>query len=99
MPRTVESLQQIIAGLYPLPTRTSPNHAWRPEIMTRNMSEESLLPNTFACRRLRHLDKQFARAAALAWNESLKPLDGRIGKYIGGAPVRVDGSPAASGIM
>lgn len=38
-------------------------------------------------------------AAASAYNHSLEPLDKRISKYIGGAPIRVDGKPRASGVM
>ena len=32
-------------------------------------------------------------------NSTLEPLDQQISKYIGGKPVRVDGSPKASGIL
>lgn len=53
------------------------------------MTEESLLPNTFSCKRLRDLDKQFARAAALAWNDTLRPLDKKLSKFIDGKPVRI----------
>lgn len=85
MSRTIETLQQITSGLYPSGTRGS----WRPDIHIRNPTEESLYPNTFSCARLRDLDKQFARAAALAYNDTLKPLDKVIGKYVGGKEIRV----------
>lgn len=86
MSRTIESLQQVIVGLYPLSTRPP---TYRADINIRNMTEESLLPNTFSCKRLRDLDKQFARAAALAWNDTLKPLDKKLSKYIDGKPIRI----------
>jgi len=41
----------------------------------------------------------FDSAATIAWNPTLEPLDGRISKYIGGNPVRLDGKPRASGIL
>ncbi|CED83159.1 Lysosomal & prostatic acid phosphatases [Phaffia rhodozyma] len=95
MSRTIETLQQITTGLYPSSTRGS----WRPDVHIRNPTEESLYPNTFSCARLRDLDKQFSRAAALAYNDTLKPLDKKIGKHVGGKEIRVDSNPSASGIM
>lgn len=38
-------------------------------------------------------------AAATRWNPRLQTLDGRLSKYIKGNPIRVDGSPRASGIL
>ena len=38
-------------------------------------------------------------AAAARWNPRLQTLDGRLSKYIKGKPIRVDGSPRASGIL
>jgi len=32
-------------------------------------------------------------------NPTLEPLDKKISKYIGGKPIRIDGSPKASGIL
>lgn len=93
MSRTIESLQQVIVGLYPLSTRPP---TYRADINIRNMTEESLLPNTFSCKRLRDLDKQFARAAALAWNDTLKPLDKKLSKYIDGKPIRIVSSLPSS---
>jgi hypothetical protein len=58
------------------------------------MTEESLLPNTFSCKRLKDLDRQFARAAALAWNDTLRPLDKKLSKYIDGKPVRIVRPPS-----
>ena len=37
--------------------------------------------------------------AAVSMNHTLEPLDQKISKYIGGNPVRIDGSPKASGIL
>jgi len=38
-------------------------------------------------------------AAAVSMNPTLEPLDQKISKYIGGKPIRIDGSPKASGIL
>jgi acid phosphatase len=123
MPRTLESLQQIITGLYPSPVRGE----WVPKVFIRyvipltcssltscrNPSDETLLPNTFTCARLRQLDREFAIKAARDWNKELEPLDAKLSKFIGGRAIRVvsslcplgdvtyadqDGKPRLSGI-
>lgn len=38
-------------------------------------------------------------AAAARWNSRLQTLDARLSKYIKGKPIRIDGSPRASGIL
>lgn len=38
-------------------------------------------------------------AAAARWNSRLQTLDGRLSKYVKGKPIRVDGTPRASGIL
>jgi acid phosphatase len=38
-------------------------------------------------------------AAAISMNPTLEPLDQKLSKYIDGKPIRVDGSPRASGIL
>ncbi|KAH8830007.1 histidine phosphatase superfamily [Flagelloscypha sp. PMI_526] len=83
MPRTTESLQQIVHGLYPN-TKYSP---------------ANLPPILVSCKRLELLKLGFAQAAATAYNPTLEPLDKRISKYIGGNPIRIDGKPRASGIL
>ncbi|KAF9523260.1 phosphoglycerate mutase-like protein [Crepidotus variabilis] len=96
MPRTMESLQQVIHGLYP-------NHKCQPEalapLLIRNGKDENLIGNTYACKRLEMLQIGFAKAAAEAYNKTLEPLDKKLSKYIDGNPIRVDGKPRASGIM
>lgn len=54
-----------------------------------NPSDETLLPNTFTCARLRQLDREFAIKAARDWNKELEPLDAKLSKFIGGRPIRV----------
>ncbi|ESK96267.1 acid phosphatase [Moniliophthora roreri MCA 2997] len=96
MPRTTESLQQIIHGLYP----TSKCHAdATPPILVRNGRDENLIGNTSNCKRLEILLVGFAQAAASAFNPTLEPLDKKLSKYLGGNAIRVDGKPRASGIM
>ncbi|KAI0050927.1 phosphoglycerate mutase-like protein [Auriscalpium vulgare] len=96
MPRTVESLQQIIHGLYPMSKCES---GVIHEVLIRNGREENLVGNTLACRRLETLLVNFAHAAASAYNPTLEPLDRKVSKYIGGNPIRLDGKPRASGVL
>lgn len=96
MPRTIESLQQIIHGLYPI-SKCESNTC--PTVLIRNGKDENLLGNTYACKRLELLQVAFAKAAATTYNPSLARLDDKLSKYIQGNPVRVDGKPRASGIM
>ncbi|KAI8986698.1 phosphoglycerate mutase-like protein [Trametes punicea] len=96
MPRTIESLQQIIHGLYPM---TKHGRDFVPLLRIRNGKDENLFGNTLACKRLEVLQIGFAHAAAAAWNSTLQPLDKKLSKYIGGNPIRLDGKPRASGIL
>ncbi|GLB39148.1 putative histidine acid phosphatase family protein [Lyophyllum shimeji] len=96
IPRTIESLQQAIHGLYPTEKCET---GVLPDILVRNTKDENLLGNTYACKRLEILQLGFAQAAATAYNPTLEPLDARIAKYLDGKPIRVDGKPRASGIM
>jgi acid phosphatase len=38
-------------------------------------------------------------AAVAVWNPRLEPLDKKVSRYIGGRPLRLDGTPRASGIL
>ncbi|KAG7091868.1 hypothetical protein E1B28_008269 [Marasmius oreades] len=96
MPRTTESLQQIVSGLYP---SSKCNRDGMPSILVRNGRDENLIGNTSNCKRLEVLLVGFAQAAASAFNPTLEPLDKKLSKYLGGKPIRVDGKPRASGIM
>ncbi|KAK7436892.1 hypothetical protein VKT23_018912 [Stygiomarasmius scandens] len=96
IPRTTESLQQIIHGLYP----TTKCHVDAvPPLFIRNAKDENLFGNASSCKRLEILLIGFAQAAASAYNHTLEPLDKKLSKYIGGNPIRVDGKPRASGIL
>lgn len=68
VPRALESMQQAFAGLYPSHVRTAnfPN----PTILTRALSDETLLPNDGSCRRLAILSKAFGQRTAERWNPS-----------------------------
>ncbi|KAK7683555.1 hypothetical protein QCA50_013390 [Cerrena zonata] len=96
MPRTTESLQQIIHGLYPT---NKCFEGFVPRIRVRNGKDENLFGNTFACKRLEILQIGFAQAAAASWNSTLEPLDKKVSKYIDGNPIRLDGKPRASGVL
>ncbi|KAG1723056.1 histidine phosphatase superfamily [Suillus lakei] len=94
--RTIESLQHIVHGVYP-PSACAPGTI--PSIIIRNGVDENLVSNTLACKRLALLELQFAEAAVAVWNSRLEPLDKKVSKYIGGRPLRLDGTPRASGIL
>ncbi|KAJ3866489.1 histidine phosphatase superfamily [Lentinula novae-zelandiae] len=96
VPRTTESLQQIVHGLYPS-SKCHPEAI--PSIFVRNGRDENLLGNAGSCKRLEILLIGFAQAAASAYNHTLEPLDKKISRYIDGHPVRIDGKPRASGIL
>ncbi|EPS97439.1 hypothetical protein FOMPIDRAFT_1025048 [Fomitopsis schrenkii] len=96
VPRTIESLQQVIHGLYPDSRRTSD---FVPQLRIRNGREENLFGNTLACKRLEVLLVGFAKAASSQWNETLATLDEKVSRYIGGNPIRLDGKPRASGVL
>ncbi|KAJ7889718.1 histidine phosphatase superfamily [Mycena leptocephala] len=96
MPRTIESLEQVIYGLYPT-TKCSPNAL--PTLLIRNGRDENLLGNTMSCKRLEYLQIGFAQAAAAAYNQTLEPLDKYLSKYLNGRPIRIDGKPRASGVL
>ncbi|GJE86567.1 phosphoglycerate mutase-like protein [Phanerochaete sordida] len=96
VPRTIESLHEIVFGLYPSDKCLD---GYVHQIRVRNGKDENLFGNTGACKRLEVLELGFAKAAAAAWNPALEPLDDKISKYLGGNPVRVDGRPRASGIF
>ncbi|KAF7792080.1 hypothetical protein EIP86_003110 [Pleurotus ostreatoroseus] len=96
VPRTVESLHQVIHGLYPA---GKCGHDYAPQIRIRNAIHENLFGNTGACKRLEVLAIGFARAAHESWNPVLERLDPKVSKYIGGRPIRLDGQPRASGIL
>ncbi|KAJ6590608.1 histidine phosphatase superfamily [Mycena vulgaris] len=96
MPRTIESLEQVIYGLYPT-TKCHPTAV--PTLLVRNGRDENLLGNTMSCKRLEYLQIGFAQAAAAAYNQTLEPLDKHVSKYLDGRPIRIDGKPRASGVM
>lgn len=103
MPRTVESLQSIVRGLLPetsaAPSSIPDNAPFVPLILTRNGTSENLLPNTFACSRLRQLDSEFSKMAAALHNPRLVKYDDAIAPHCDGQPPRVDGHPRLNGVL
>lgn len=101
VPRALESLQQALIGLYPSSSRAPGLPT--PDIVTRNMWEETLFPNEGACKRFGELAHAFANRTALRWNDSQKmqEIDEKIGKYMpkDSPVVKVDSHPRLSGIM
>ncbi|KAF8327226.1 phosphoglycerate mutase-like protein [Cantharellus anzutake] len=95
-PRTVETTQQIIHGLWP--TNMFLNNSV-PRIRMRHPSDENLMGNWAACPRYKELMASFEKAAADRWAPELEKLDNKISKYINGKPVRIDGRPRASGLL
>lgn len=91
VPRAIESLTNLVAGLFP--DRDGPV-----EFVVRQPQDESLYPNSL-CNRMRALDKAAAEAAAREWNPTLEPLDPLLSPYLNGTKLRVDSSPRANGIL
>ncbi|KAI9568107.1 phosphoglycerate mutase-like protein [Boletus coccyginus] len=96
VPRTIESLEYIVHGLYP---QTHCVTGVIPSILVRNRVDDNIISNILSCPQLGLLELRFTEAAAARWNSRLQTLDGRLSKYIQGNPVRVDGSPRVSGIL
>ncbi|KAG8713062.1 hypothetical protein FRC11_013411 [Ceratobasidium sp. 423] len=96
MPRTIESLQQVLHGLYPTPKI---QQGFAPHIRTRHPNTENLIGNTIGCGRLAELALAFNLAAAKENNPKLEQFDSKLSKYIGGNPIRIDGKPRLSGIL
>ncbi|KAK6353150.1 hypothetical protein TWF696_005139 [Orbilia brochopaga] len=99
VPRALESLQQVYSGVFP--NGTIAPGAPIPKIWARNIVDENLMPNETVCRRYRQLQNAFGIAASKKWNDSeeLDYATSKIGKYMAGGTVKVDGSPRLSGIM
>lgn len=99
VPRALESMQQAFTGLYPTHTRgvDFPN----PTILTRALSDETLLPNDGTCRRLAVLSRAFGERTAARWNSSdeMAYLTKVYGKWMPEGKVAVDAKPRLSGVM
>lgn len=99
VPRALESVQQILQGLYP--GRTNQTSApW--DISIRTPAEETLYPNTKSCARLAELAKAFSRRAAEKWNGSndMAYLSEKLGKWMPGSKaMTVDSRPRLSAVM
>ncbi|KAI0469197.1 histidine phosphatase superfamily [Xylaria cf. heliscus] len=99
VPRVIESVQQVLQGLYPLGTnRTSA--PW--DIAMRSRADETLLPNTKSCARLAELTRAFFQGAAEKWNGSddMRYLSEKLGKWMpGNKAVAVDSRPSLSAVM
>ncbi|GAA5820797.1 hypothetical protein JCM11251_003164 [Rhodosporidiobolus azoricus] len=94
MPRTMESLQQVVEGLYGGGERAE---GTKVEFAVRHWSTEDLYPNT-TCRRLRDLDTANIKQTAQRYNPELAKLDSILEPIVG-HPVRIDSSPRANGIL
>lgn len=98
VPRALESVQQILQGLYPATNRTLA--PW--DIAIRTPVEETLYPNTKSCARLAELTRAFARRAAENWNgsEDMAYLSEKLGKWMpGNKALAVDSRPRLSAVM
>ncbi|KAI0096878.1 histidine phosphatase superfamily [Nemania sp. FL0031] len=99
VPRVIESVQQVLHGLYPLGTnRTSA--PWN--IAIRSRADETLLPNIKSCARLAELTRAFSQGAAEKWNGSddMRYLSEKLGKWMpGNKAVAVDSRPSLSAVM
>lgn len=96
--RVIQSVQQILHGLYPPGTNLS--GPWR--ISMRSRGEETLWPNRRSCRRLAELVGQFSRAAREKWDgsEEVRYLDERLGKWMPeGRRLGLDSKPSLLGVL
>lgn len=101
IPRALESLQEVLQGLYPAHARAPDLPP--PSILTRALADETLFPNDSTCRRFAALSRAFAQRTADRWNETeeMAYLNKLYGKWMpeGSPRVAVDGRPRLSGIM
>lgn len=95
-PRTVDTLQQIIYGLWP---NNKYLNGSVPRVRMRHPSDENLMGNGSACARYKEIMARFERVAAERWAPELAKIDDKISRYINGSPVRIDGRPRASGLF
>ncbi|TQS34469.1 hypothetical protein Golomagni_05145 [Golovinomyces magnicellulatus] len=99
-PRALESLQQVVRGLYPVNTRVSSLGPL--SIIARSDADENLVPNTYSCKRLSQLSTAFAQRSADRWNQTteMKYLSKLFGKWMPEEDKRVavDSKPRLSGI-
>ncbi|EUC61005.1 histidine acid phosphatase [Rhizoctonia solani AG-3 Rhs1AP] len=77
MPRTIESLQQVLHGLYPT---SKIQQGFAPHIRTRHPNTENLIGNTIGCGRLAELALAFNLAAAKDNNPKLEQFDSKLSK-------------------
>jgi len=96
MPRTIESLQQVMQGLYP---RRKYGDGVVPRVRVRHGKDENLVTNSVACGRLRELQAEFAALAAKEHNPKLAHLDHRLSQFNDDRPIRVDSKPRLSGVL
>ncbi|BGP02495.1 hypothetical protein RTG_02538 [Rhodotorula toruloides ATCC 204091] len=94
MPRTIESLHQIVEGLWGKEKR---EEGAKVEYLIRGWQDEDLYPNT-SCKRLRALDSASIAAATKEQAPVLAALDSVLEPVVG-APLRIDSSPRASGVL
>ncbi|GAA5967559.1 hypothetical protein JCM11641_005693 [Rhodosporidiobolus odoratus] len=94
MPRTMESLLQVVEGLWGRDQRAQGTQV---EYAVRHWSTEDLYPNT-NCKTLRELDAASIKLAAKTHNPVLAELDPVLEPVVG-HPVRIDSSPRANGIL
>ncbi|KAK3387602.1 histidine phosphatase superfamily [Podospora didyma] len=99
IPRVVESVQQILHGLYPSGTNQT-GTPW--DIAVRSRADETLLPSKRHCARLAELARDFSQAAATKWNESddMNYLSKKLGKWMpSNKALTVDSQPPLSAVM
>ncbi|GAA5893741.1 uncharacterized protein JCM6883_003623 [Sporobolomyces salmoneus] len=99
MPRTIESLHQIITGLWPVSARNPRDENFPIHFMVRNWMDENLYPNA-VCKRLRQLDVLSIAQAAKTNNPDLAQFDKDLKDVFGlEKGLRIDSSPRASGVL
>ncbi|KAL5598883.1 hypothetical protein BROUX41_003796 [Berkeleyomyces rouxiae] len=106
VPRALESLLHAVAGLYPAAARAAD---LPPFAVTQTApADETLVPNTAACARLRQLAEAFSARAAVRWDASpaADRVHAQLARHLAGSPdardaarIGVASRPSALGVL
>ncbi|WFD42613.1 acid phosphatase [Malassezia psittaci] len=96
VPRTMQSLDEVITGLYPPTDRVD---TLTPVVYVRNAGQEDMTPGSRPCPRLDAMLAKFADQAASLYNPALAQFDKHIAPHNNGQGPRVDGRPRLSGLI
>ena len=99
VPRVVESVHQVLYGLYP-PGTNRTSAPW--DIAMHSGADDTLRPSIKSCARLAELTRAFSQAAAEKWNGSddMRYLSEKLGKWMPvNKSIAVHSRPSLSSVM